>query len=272
MTTHSTAPNLQKGYRKLIFCGTTAWVGLRQRNITSINQQLTHDQRILGHIRLDWKRTSPMRIKYPWCSSWMSSNQLSRVGFAKCLRTQKLTTRYNFTWTKESSMHIQRMILSNSTNGQIQKLSRRGDGHFNIGRQTVATDTWMLPKREGRTLHFRPIFEYFNSLVFSLDWKRQQVKLSVQMDFILCKIHFQFPLVYLDDIVIFPRRQEAHITHMKHTLAQFREGSVTVRLKECVLFSSVTNYLSSVIRPGQLTVSYHTIGALRDLNPLTNMT
>lgn len=91
------------------------------------------------------------------------------------------------------------------------------------------------------------------------------------MDIILLVVHWQFALVYLNDTVMFLKKLEAHIKHVRHVLKLLCDANVTVELEENKSFCSTNNYLSHIIHPGQLMVLQHTIHATPDLKPPMNI-
>lgn len=68
------------------------------------------------------------------------------------------------------------------------------------------------------------------------------------MDVALSTGKWQFALVYLEDIVKFSKNLDEHIDHVRHVLPFPSNGSETVELKKCKLFTDAIEYLGKVIR------------------------
>lgn len=89
------------------------------------------------------------------------------------------------------------------------------------------------------------------------------------MDVILPTGHWQFALVYLEDIVTFLKNPEEPIKHMRHVLTLLCDDERTIKLKMCEMFSNIINYLGHFSYPGKLAVSQHTIDAISYLIPFS---
>jgi len=92
------------------------------------------------------------------------------------------------------------------------------------------------------------------------------------IDIILSTVKWQYALVYLDDVIIYSRSAEEHMTHVATVLRMLMEAGVTLKLRKCSLFADKVDYLGHVIRPGKLEVSEHTTDAVRDVKEPTTVT
>lgn len=92
------------------------------------------------------------------------------------------------------------------------------------------------------------------------------------MDDILCTVHWPFALVYLNDIVILLKSQQAHDKHVRAVLTLLNDADIPMKLKKCEFFSSAIDYLGHIVPPGYLAVLQHTTDAGRDMKPSTNIT
>lgn len=84
-------------------------------------------------------------------------------------------------------------------------------------------------------------------------------------------VKWQFPLMYLDDIVIIYKALQQHRAHNKMVLTLFNKVSVALKLKNRAFFTNRTDYLFHFIRPGRLEGTNHTADAIRKLKVLTTV-
>ena len=92
------------------------------------------------------------------------------------------------------------------------------------------------------------------------------------LDMVLSKYKWKTCLVYLDDVIIFSKSVEDHITHVDEVLTCLREAGITLKISKCTFFSDKINYLGHVIRPGRLEVDQANTQSLRDARPPTTKT
>lgn len=59
-------------------------------------------------------------------------------------------------------------------------------------------------------------------------------------------------LVYLDDVIIYSRTVEEHLTHVRTVLDLLKEAGVTLKLRKCEFFGRSVDYLGHTISPGRL--------------------
>lgn len=78
-------------------------------------------------------------------------------------------------------------------------------------------------------------------------------------------------LIYLDDIVIFSKFVEEHMTHLRKVLTLLATSRVTLKNNKCRFFSNTIDYLGHVIRPDHLEISHHTTDANRGLKYTTTI-
>ncbi|CAN8070297.1 unnamed protein product [Agarophyton chilense] len=61
-------------------------------------------------------------------------------------------------------------------------------------------------------------------------------------------------LVYLDDIIVFSRNLDDHLTHVRDVMTVLRDAGITLKLRKCEFFTDTGKYLGHVIRPGRLMI------------------
>ena len=86
-------------------------------------------------------------------------------------------------------------------------------------------------------------------------------------DIILMKFRWKTCLVYLDDIIIFPKSIEEHIQYVDEILEKLRNAGMSLKLKHCHFFVKSAEYLGDVIRPGILEVASHNVKAIEQAQP-----
>jgi len=63
-----------------------------------------------------------------------------------------------------------------------------------------------------------------------------------------------FVIVYLDDILIFSKRWEEHLKHVKQTLDVLKRENLYVKLSKCEFRKISLNYLGHIVRGGELKI------------------
>jgi hypothetical protein len=71
-------------------------------------------------------------------------------------------------------------------------------------------------------------------------------------------------IVYLDDILVFSRTEEEHVTHVKEVLQRLREYSLYVNLKKCEWHTDSTEYLGYVITPEGVTIDPERVKTIQE--------
>lgn len=89
------------------------------------------------------------------------------------------------------------------------------------------------------------------------------------VDITLAGLTWKICLVYLDDIIIFSKTKEEHLSHLDAVLHRLYRAGLSLNLKKCYFFRDTVSYLGHVIRPGQLTVADKNTHALKTAKPPT---
>ena len=58
---------------------------------------------------------------------------------------------------------------------------------------------------------------------------------------------FNFAVAYLDDIIIFSRTAEEHLSHIKQVFEKLEAAKLSVKLSKCHLFSKEIQYLGHIL-------------------------
>lgn len=91
-------------------------------------------------------------------------------------------------------------------------------------------------------------------------------------DVILSAVKWQVALVYLEDIVIFPRSPHDYVNHVTKVLSLLRDAGVILKLKRWIFFTRTIDYLSHVICPRHVGIATLTTATIKDPKPSTNIT
>lgn len=81
-------------------------------------------------------------------------------------------------------------------------------------------------------------------------------------DDIIALVKRQHALVYIPDIIIFPKAPEQHLQHIEDVLRLLRNADVTIKLKKYLLFSQTNENLGHVIAAGKLKWAQKTTEAI----------
>lgn len=71
------------------------------------------------------------------------------------------------------------------------------------------------------------------------------------MDVILASGKWEHAIVYIDDIIIFPKTQKRHLLQIEEVLRPLREVGIKIKLKKCIFFSKKLTYLAQEIATGK---------------------
>ena len=58
---------------------------------------------------------------------------------------------------------------------------------------------------------------------------------------------FNFPIAYLDDIIIFSKTAEEHLYHIKQVLEKLRSVHLSMKLSKCHFFTKQIQYLGHIL-------------------------
>ena len=85
------------------------------------------------------------------------------------------------------------------------------------------------------------------------------------MDILLSPFRWKSCLVYLDDIIIFSKSWEEHISHVDEILSVLEKAGVKLKLGKCECFVEKIKYLGHVVRPGTLEIDAARTAALEQV-------
>lgn len=91
-------------------------------------------------------------------------------------------------------------------------------------------------------------------------------------DVILSNLQYHFPLVYLEDIVIFSKSPEEHIEHVCKDLSLLQNAGAAPILKKWTDYTDTIDYLGHAIWPKRLELASHSTDAIQEIKFLTSLT
>ena len=63
-------------------------------------------------------------------------------------------------------------------------------------------------------------------------------------------LEYRFALIYIDDIIIFSKSVDEHLTHLEEVFRRLREANVKLNPRKCNLVKQRIEYLGHVVTPG----------------------
>lgn len=117
------------------------------------------------------------------------------------------------------------------------------------------------------TLHFG--LYIFLRILFSLENAASMFQHT--MNIIVSTVKWQFPLVYPDDFVIFPRYVEKHLNRIRPVVRLLSSASVFSKLKKCFLFEDCVEYLVHHVQRWRFVKSKKATEAIPGLEHPTNV-
>ena len=87
------------------------------------------------------------------------------------------------------------------------------------------------------------------------------------LDMILSRYKWKTCLVYIDDVIIYSKPVEEHISHAEEVLTALKKARVKLKMDKCTLFSDSVKYLGHVIKADRLEIYRTNIASLRDGEP-----
>ena len=88
----------------------------------------------------------------------------------------------------------------------------------------------------------------------------------------LWELNLQFALIYLDDIIVYPRTQEDHLTHLQAVLDRFTHHGLKLKLLKCHFFRENITYLGHEVSAKGMLAGQEGIEKITNMGPPTTMT
>ena len=82
------------------------------------------------------------------------------------------------------------------------------------------------------------------------------------MDILLSEVRWESVIVYLDDIIIFSRSFDEHVSHLRVVLAKLVESGATLKFGKCKFFRKAVDYLGHHLLPHKLQVLKKNVEAI----------
>ena len=91
------------------------------------------------------------------------------------------------------------------------------------------------------------------------------------MDIVLGDAKFNFAMAYMDDVVIFSKSFEEHLTHLEIILGRMSKAGLTINPKKVQLAASRVNLLGFIVDEGTLRPNEDKLRAILDYAPPHNV-
>jgi len=87
------------------------------------------------------------------------------------------------------------------------------------------------------------------------------------IDMILSGVKWKTCLVYLDDVIVFSRTVEEHITHLDEVFGLLSRAGVSLKASKCFFFQEEVEYLGHIVGRGHIRVNEKNLVGLRRAEP-----
>ena len=88
----------------------------------------------------------------------------------------------------------------------------------------------------------------------------------------LRELNLQFTLIYLDDVIVYSRMQEDHLTHLQAVLDRFAHHGLKLKLSKCHFFKENITYLGHEISAKGMLPGQEGIEKITNMGPPTTVT
>lgn len=123
----------------------------------------------------------------------------------------------------------------------------RGCGYFTT--LDIASGYWQYPvaEKDREKTAFATSEGLFEYLVMPFGMCNLGATFQRSMDQILTQYRWQFRIVYIDDVLIYSKSSDEHLTHLELIFERFNASGIVLKPRKCVFASSQINYLGQVI-------------------------
>ena len=80
---------------------------------------------------------------------------------------------------------------------------------------------------------------------------------------------FDFAIAYLDDIIIFKRMAEEHLSHIRQVFGNLRAAKLSMKLSKCHFFSKEIQYLGHILSMKGIQPLPSKTQAIKNMHPPT---
>ena len=91
------------------------------------------------------------------------------------------------------------------------------------------------------------------------------------MGHILRGLEYRFALIYIDDIIIFSKSVEEHLSHLEEVFKRLREANVKLNPKKCSFVKPIVKYLGHVVTPDGISPDSDKVRVVQDFPTPTNL-
>ena len=91
------------------------------------------------------------------------------------------------------------------------------------------------------------------------------------MGHILRGLEYRFALIYIDDIIIFSKAVEEHLSHLEEVFKRLREANVKLNPKKCSFVKQIVKYLGHVVTPDGISPDSDKVRVVQGFPTPTNL-
>ena len=111
---------------------------------------------------------------------------------------------------------------------------------------------------------FRTRYGHFEFLVLPFGLTNALATFMNLMHTIFRELLDDFVIIFLDDILVYSRDVETHVTHVRQTLEILRQNRLYAKVSKCAFFQSSVEYLGHIVSAEGLSVDPAKVQAVQD--------
>ena len=119
---------------------------------------------------------------------------------------------------------------------------------------------------------FRTRYGHFEFLVLPFGLTNALATFMNLMHTIFQELLDDFVIIFLDDILVYSRDVETHVTHVQQTLEILRQNRLYAKVSKCAFFQSSIEYVGHIVSAEGLSVDPAKVQAMQDWKILTTVT
>ena len=92
------------------------------------------------------------------------------------------------------------------------------------------------------------------------------------MDLVLAGIKWNYALVYLDDIIVYSKTEEEHLSHLEEVFKRLRKAGLKCNAEKCEFMKDKVAFLGHIISAEGIAPNQQKVQAVREIKPPTTVT
>ena len=96
-------------------------------------------------------------------------------------------------------------------------------------------------------------------------------KFSELMNKVLAGIQYKFTIAYIDDIIIFSKTFEEHLSHIETVFERLRKAGLKLKMSKCEFLKEEVKYLGHIVSASGIQPDPSKVKAIQDLQPPTDV-